>query len=131
MRGRLTALALCAALLLGAGTGGHAVPPHRLLVISVDGLDWRYLSDRDALGLKIPHLRALLARSQVADGVTGVWPTITWPSHTTMLTGVRPDQHGILGNASGPPDPASSYWSASKIKVPTLNQCVSARSTGR
>jgi hypothetical protein len=127
MTGRITALALCSALLLGAGTGGYAVPPRRLLVISVDGLDWRYLRDRDALGLKIPHFRALLARSQVADGVTGVWPTITWPSHTTMLTGVRPDQHGILGNASGPPDPASSYWSASKIKVPTLIQCVSAR----
>lgn len=127
MTGRLTTLALCAALLLGAGRGAYAVPPRRLLVISVDGLDWRYLRDRNALGLTIPHLRALLARSQVADGVTGVWPTITWPSHTTMLTGVRPDQHGILGNASGPPNPALSYWSAAKIKVPTLIQCVAAR----
>src|SRR5678816_4397143 len=82
---------------------------HRLLVISVDGLDWRYLRDRDALGLKIPNLRKLMAKSQIADGVVGVWPTITWPSHTTMLTGLRPDQHGILGNASGAPDPALSY----------------------
>ena len=40
-----------------------------------------------------------------------------------MLTGVRPDQHGILSNASGPPDPALSYWSAKKIKVQTLYQC--------
>ena len=127
MMGRTAALVLCSVLLLGTGTYGYAAPPRRLLVISVDGLDWRYLRDRDALGLKIPHLRGLLARSQVADGVTGVWPTITWPSHTTMLTGARPDQHGILGNASGPPDPALSYWSASKIKVPTLVQCLSAR----
>ena len=98
--------------------------PHKLLVISVDGLDWRYLRDRDALGLKIPNIRKIIARSQIADGVTGVWPTITWPSHTTMLTGVRPDQHGILGNASGAPDPALSYWSATKIKAPTLTQCL-------
>jgi len=97
---------------------------HRLLVISVDGLDWRYLRDRDALGLKIPNIRSLMAKSQIADGVVGVWPTITWPSHTTMLTGVRPDQHGILGNAAGPPDPALSYWSATKITVPTLTQCL-------
>jgi predicted AlkP superfamily pyrophosphatase or phosphodiesterase len=97
---------------------------HKLMVLSVDGLDWRYIRDRDALGLKIPNLRKLLARSQYADGVIGVWPTITWPSHTTMLTGVRPDQHGILANAGGPPDPALSYWSATKIKVPTLTQCV-------
>ncbi len=96
---------------------------HRLMVLSVDGLDWRYLRDRDALGLKIPNMRRLLAKSAVADGVVGVWPTITWPSHTTMLTGARPDQHGILANASGPPDPALSYWSARKIKVETLYQC--------
>jgi predicted AlkP superfamily pyrophosphatase or phosphodiesterase len=97
---------------------------HKLMVFSVDGLDWRYIRDRDALGLRIPNIRKLLAKSQFADGVVGVWPTITWPSHTTMLTGVRPDQHGILANAGGPPDPALSYWSAAKIKMPTLTQCV-------
>jgi len=113
-------------------TGAAQAASHKLLVISVDGLDWRYLRDRDALALKIPNIRKIMARSQVADGVTGVWPTVTWPSHTSMLTGVRPDQHGILANASGPPDPALSYWSATKIKVPTLTQCLAnaGRSVG-
>ena len=76
-------------------------PAHKLLLISIDGLDWRYLRDREALGLKIPNLRRLLARSQVADGVTGVWPTVTWPSHTSLITGVPPAKHGILANAGG------------------------------
>ena len=122
----LAAAACMAALLTGPAQAA------KLLVISVDGLDWRYLRDRDALGLKIPNIRKIIAKSQVADGVVGVWPTITWPSHTTMLTGVRPDQHGILGNASGVPDPALSYWSATKIKVPTLTQCLvgAGRSVG-
>src|SRR5258706_14130432 len=119
-----TALAVLTAMLLtggGAADGvvGAAGTSHRLVILSVDGLDWRYLRDRDALGLKIPNIRRLLAKSQVADGVTGVWPTITWPSHTTMLTGVRPDQHGILANAGGPPDPALSTWSATQIKATT------------
>ena len=117
------AASICA-MALGAGQAGAA--PHRLFVISVDGLDWRYLRDRDTIGLSIPNIRKLMARSQIADGVTGVWPTITWPTHTTMLTGVRPDEHGILANAGGPPDPALSYWSANKIKVPTLTQCLVA-----
>ena len=69
---------------------------HKLLVISVDGLDWRYLRDRNKLGLKIPTLRRFMAGAETADGVVGVWPTITWPSHTTIVTGVRPDQHGIF-----------------------------------
>jgi predicted AlkP superfamily pyrophosphatase or phosphodiesterase len=118
--------ALTAAVCVMALAGPAYATPHKLLVISVDGLDWRYLRDRDALGLSIPNIRKLLARSQTADGVTGVWPTITWPSHTAMLTGVRPSEHGILANASGPPDPAVSYWSANKIKVPTLTQCVTS-----
>jgi predicted AlkP superfamily pyrophosphatase or phosphodiesterase len=99
----------------------------KLLVISVDGMDWRYLRDADSLGLKLPHIRALLKHSQVADGVVGVWPTITWPSHTTMLTGLPPFQHGILANAGGPLDISQSYWSATKIKAPTLTQCAVAQ----
>ena len=99
--------------------------PHKLLVISIDGLDWRYLRDREKLGMQLPNLSRLMATAQVADGgVTGVWPTVTWPSHTSMMTGQRPDQHGILQNAGGPLDLSLSYWSAAKIKVPTLWQCV-------
>lgn len=129
MRAVLAASFLAA---LAATTSAAPAPKPKLLVLSVDGLDWRYLRDRDALGLKIPNIRKLLARSQVADGVTGVWPTVTWPSHTSMLTGVRPDQHGILANAALPLDPALSYWSAKKIKVPTLTQCLmrQGRTTG-
>lgn len=125
MRKILTVLALLA---LGAPVAAAPAKPssHKLLVISVDGLDWRYLRDRDALGMTIPNMRRLLAASQVADGVTGVWPTITWPSHTTMMTGARPDQHGILANAGGPLDLSLSYWSAARIKVPTLWQCAVA-----
>ena len=86
MRKPLAILGLLAALCLPA----DAAARHKLLVISVDGLDWRYLRDADALGLKMPNIRKLIAESQVADGVVGVWPTITWPSHTTMLTGEPP-----------------------------------------
>ncbi len=112
-----------------AATLCYAAPaqaaPAKLLLVSIDGLDWRYLRDRDAMGLQIPHLRRLLARSQVADGVTGVWPTVTWPSHTSLITGVPPARHGILSNAGGQLDITKSYWAASKITVPTLTQCVS------
>jgi predicted AlkP superfamily pyrophosphatase or phosphodiesterase len=125
---KIALLATAAAAALCVGLPVQAAPKHRLLIISVDGLDWRYLRDADQMGLKIPAFRKLLAESPaVAEGgVLGVWPTITWPSHTTMLTGVRPDQHGILANASGKPDPTVNYWAASKIKVQTLYQCAGA-----
>ncbi len=92
-----------------------------LLVISIDGLDHRYLRDADQLGLKIPHLRKLLNEGAWADhGVIGVVPTVTFPSHTAIVTGVRPDQHGILNNNRPKEEGGERYFFASMIKVPTL-----------
>jgi hypothetical protein len=88
-----------------------------LLLISIDGLDHRYLRDRDALGLKIPNLRRLIDGGAWADGVIGVMPTVTFPSHTTIVTGVRPDQHGILSNNVSA---GRRYFEASHLKVPAL-----------
>lgn len=128
MRNRLAATVAALALAAGAPLperAGAALPQggHKLLVVSIDGLDWRYLRDRDALKLRIPNLRRLLREGDVADGVTGVWPTVTWPSHTSMVTGVRVDQHGILSNARRGSAFTESYWSAHAIKVPTLWDC--------
>ena len=83
----------------------------RVLLVSVDGLDQRYLRQCDRLGLKIPNLRRLMAEGSWADGVIGEVPTITWPSHTTMLTGVPPAIHGIQKNQ---------VWDYSSIRVKTL-----------
>jgi len=91
-----------------------------LTVVSVDGLDNRYLADADRMGLKIPHLRRLMREGQVAKGVVGVVPTVTWPSHTTLITGVDPVVHGILGNQRPKAEGGDYYWSVSLLKVPTL-----------
>ena len=88
-----------------------------LVVISVDGLDNRYLANADQMGLKIPNLRRLMREGQVSKGVIGVVPTVTWPAHTTMITGVDPVKHGILANWR---PPGEKYLDYSQIKVPTL-----------
>ena len=62
--------------------------------------------------------------------VTGVLPTVTYPSHTTLITGVLPAVHGILDNRIFDPEGLSQqawYWYASAIKVPTLPGAVKAR----
>jgi predicted AlkP superfamily pyrophosphatase or phosphodiesterase len=82
-----------------------------LVVVSVDGLDHRYLRDCDKLGLRIPNLRRLMKEGAWADGVVGEIPTITWPEHTTILTGVPPSVHGIQENQ---------MWDYSLIHVKTL-----------
>jgi len=106
---RLTVLTLIA-----AGAVSAAQP---LVVISVDGLDNRYLAQADEKGLKIPNLRRLMREGQYSQGVIGVMPTITWPSHTSILTGVDPVVHGILSNWRPPGD---RYLEYAQIKVPNL-----------
>jgi predicted AlkP superfamily pyrophosphatase or phosphodiesterase len=106
------ALLLCLAVAVARGTP--------LLVISVDGLDYRYLRDADQLGLRIPHMRRLAAEGASAAGVVGVVPTVTWPSHTTLISGVPPHVHGILGNRRPKSEGGDYYWSASLLRSRTL-----------
>jgi len=112
---------LCFLLLAGfahAQTRRRAGRP--LLVISVDGLDYRYLRDCDKLGLKIPNLRRLMREGEVTEGIVGVFPTVTWPSHTTLITGVDPRVHGILGNRRPRDDGGDYYRDVSLLKTKTL-----------
>jgi predicted AlkP superfamily pyrophosphatase or phosphodiesterase len=96
-----------------------------VLMISVDGMKPEYVTEADAHGLKIPFLRSMLAQGAYADGVTGVWPTITYPSHTTLITGVPPAEHGIYSNLEFDPKHTfadSWFWYAAQIRAPTLWQ---------
>jgi predicted AlkP superfamily pyrophosphatase or phosphodiesterase len=72
----------------------------KLVVISIDGLDARYLREADRLHLKIPTLRKLTKQGASSIGVIGVLPDDSWATGTTMVTGVRPARHGVSGARS-------------------------------
>ena len=115
--------------LLMLATAANCAPGASVLMISVDGLKPEYVLDADAHGLKIPFLRSLMRDGAYARGVNGVWPTVTYPSHTTLLTGVSPAEHGIYNNLEF--DPKNTYanawfWYARQIRVPTLWQAAHA-----
>ena len=115
--------------------GAQPTAPHPVVLVSIDGLKPEYVLQADAHGLKIPHLRALLARGAHASGVVGVVPTVTYPSHTTLVTGVAPARHGIISNNTFDPlnrNQGGWYWYASDIRVPTLWDAVmsAGRTTG-
>ena len=107
----------------GADAQGRTTAPPLLLVISIDGLRPDQVLAADARGTKIPNLRRFLTEGAYADGVVGVIPTVTYPSHTTLVTGVWPAQHGILSNRTFDPlrkNQDGWYWYAEDIRVPTL-----------
>jgi predicted AlkP superfamily pyrophosphatase or phosphodiesterase len=104
---------------------GQASGPH-VLMISMDGVRPDYVTAADKHGLKIPTLRRFLTEGTYAEGVVGVFPTMTYPSHTTLVTGVWPAEHGIYTNAKFQPmvNPEkaekNTYHLASDVKVESL-----------
>jgi predicted AlkP superfamily pyrophosphatase or phosphodiesterase len=104
----------------GLVSKAHAAP---VLMISIDGLKPEYITHADEHDLKVPYLRTLIANGTYAEGVVGVWPTVTYPSHTTLITGVWPAEHGIFNNPQFDPEQrfAGAWnWYAAQIRVPTL-----------
>lgn len=117
---------LLVAVLLAVASGANAQQPaaHRaVLLVTIDGLHPSYVLQADALGLKIPVLRELVKQGAHASGVTNVNPTVTYPNHTTLLTGVGPETHGIHTNTVFDPEGTEQEawnWYGAQIKAPTL-----------
>src|SRR5438874_4073248 len=66
-----------------------------VLLVSIDGFADFYWRDER---VRAPRRRALAERGAVADGVTAVFPSPTWPTHVSLVTGVRPARHGVVAN---------------------------------
>jgi predicted AlkP superfamily pyrophosphatase or phosphodiesterase len=100
-----------------------------VIVVSVDGMMPATYMDPDAHGLKVPTLRALKARGAHSPGVESVFPSVTYPAHTSIATGVTPAVHGITSNHSWDPlarNQGGWFWYTRDIKVPTIWQVARA-----
>ena len=94
----------------------------RLVMISLDGLHPDYIKRAEQLGVRLPALGALVREGTFA-AVRGVFPTVTYPSHATLVTGVSPARHGITFNTTFDPldrNGGGWFWYASDLKVPAL-----------
>lgn len=87
------------ALLLGIAALANAQVPAKdrmVVMISLDGFPGYALENSRT---PIPTLRKLM-RSGISARMTTINPTVTWPNHTTLVTGVGADQHGLLVNGT-------------------------------
>jgi predicted AlkP superfamily pyrophosphatase or phosphodiesterase len=81
---------------LYANTAQAATPGHRMvIVISLDGFPAYALKDPR---LPIPTLRKLAREGSSAAAMQPINPTVTWPNHTAMVTGVDASRHHVLAN---------------------------------
>lgn len=90
--------------------------PHRLVVLSVDGMS---VAD-------VPVARTLPGFGRVLAGAWGsaeaIYPTVTYPNHTSQITGRFAAGHGIYANEPVQPGVRRPdwFWDARAITGPTL-----------
>jgi predicted AlkP superfamily pyrophosphatase or phosphodiesterase len=66
-----------------------------VVVITIDGFPARALKDPR---LPMPTLRKLEAVGAHADAMQPINPTVTWPNHTALITGVNAAEHHVVAN---------------------------------
>lgn len=96
-----------------------------IILISIDGLRPDFYLDKS---WPAPVIQHMAAEGSYAQAVRGVFPSVTYPSHTSIVTGNPPAQHGIYYNTPFEPEGATGkwYWEYDEIKVPTLFSAVEA-----
>jgi predicted AlkP superfamily pyrophosphatase or phosphodiesterase len=95
----------------------------RLIVLSVDGLHPSLYRCARELGVKVPNIEELARRGASAESTETIYPSSTYPAHTTLVTGVAPRVHGIYSHLASldPTERARPWhWFAAAINVPTL-----------
>ncbi|OQJ81015.1 hypothetical protein BMS84_09755, partial [Leuconostoc pseudomesenteroides] len=66
---------------------------HPLVIVSFDALGAEDVAQHLDM---MPNLAQLIQRGAHVKKVEGIYPTLTYPSHTSIMTGVYPAKHGIV-----------------------------------
>lgn len=96
-----------------------------VVVVSLDGFPAYLLDDPQA---SLPILRGLATSGAAAvPGMHVSNPSVTWPNHTTLMSGVPPERHGVLfngllerGEAGVPVRVVGAKTQAELVRVPLL-----------
>ncbi|QHQ63328.1 alkaline phosphatase family protein [Anaerocolumna sedimenticola] len=91
-----------------------------LVVISYDA----FSEDNWEKASKLPNLSKLIKNGAYSTELKSVYPTLTYVVHTTMVTGVYPEKHGIYHNNPFQPfvreQEQSWFWFKKDVKVPAI-----------
>ena len=137
LRHVLAALLGAAALTVGVQTRAVEIPtnadrqtlpaPSRhVILVTIDGFAAFHLADSS---IDLPNIRALAASGAAAESSETVFPSVTHPSHTTLVTGVTPRKHGVVDNTVTDRRTGKSFHITSlprreSVRVPTLFDAV-------
>lgn len=102
---------------------------NKLVVLSLDALQ---TNDLEFL-FNMPNFSKLKEKAAIVENLEEIYPTLTYPIHVTMVTGVTPDKHGIFHNQKSDISPkdhdwslmgSNWYWHKENIKTETIVDAV-------
>lgn len=120
---RSLALLVCSLLFTAPAGAQEETTPSRpadhVILVSIDGLRPEFYLDTR---WPAPTIQQMAREGAHAQAVQSVFPSVTYPSHTTLVTGALPARHGIVYNSPFEPGGQTGawYWDTAAIKVPTL-----------
>lgn len=122
-------LLLCTCLLLLASLVSAGGDSRHVVLVTIDGFANFHLKDP---ALDLPVIRRLAAEGVEAESGETVFPSVTHPSHTTLVTGVTPRKHGVLSNRLVDRTTGEEFHVTNKprtwmVRVPTLFDAVRAK----
>ena len=85
----------------------NAQEVEHVILISIDGFRPDFYTDAK---WPTPNIKMLAKEGVFADEVRTIFPSVTYPSHTTLVTGVFPEKHGIYYNRAIGDDGKPSGW---------------------
>ena len=90
-----------------------------VILITIDGMRKEMVTDSV---MPAPNLKRIKENGLFVERIYGITPTATYPSHTTIITGKKPNEHAIYYNSPFLNNEAASvsYWYADSIKAPTI-----------
>ncbi|SEB60588.1 ectonucleotide pyrophosphatase/phosphodiesterase [Terriglobus roseus] len=89
----------------GAPNDAHALKQHYVVLVSLDGFRYSYPKDHGA-----PYLQGMMKQGATApDGMIPAYPSLTFPNHWTLVTGLYPEHHGLVRNSFYDPERKQSY----------------------
>ena len=71
----------------------HELPDNTVLLISIDGFKWNYIEQAST-----PNFDKFIHGGVRSEGLIPSFPSKTFPSHITIVTGRHPSNHGIISN---------------------------------
>ena len=118
---KLRLLTFLVAAAIGAPTV-HAQPAKHVILVTIDGFAAYHLYNQE---LQLPNIRELIDQGVWVASSETVFPSVTHPSHTTIVTGVEPRLHGVIDNTMVNRRTGESFFATNKrrkeiVRVPTI-----------